>query len=340
MRRRTVVFAGAAGAMLAAAGVRAQQAGHTDRAPKPFRIGLLVASTEVGGRRFIAGLTAELRRLGYVAGENLLIDARYANGDSSRFGALADELIALEPDLLAGVEWTARALKAKTNRVPIVLTSSTDPIGAGLIESMPRPGTNVTGLAFRIDQLIAKQVEILSELGQQISRVALLSYAARGDNDPGAPIAAKWEASAREAVVARTLRLTIARARDATSLAKAFVEIQKARADAVVVTPVFTWFGLRDEMIAHARRLRMPFITALSASFVEAGLLAYYGADVSAAQRLAARIMDRVLKGESPANIPVEHPARFEFVLNARTARDIGITLPASLLARADRVIE
>jgi putative ABC transport system substrate-binding protein len=310
------------------------------QAEKHFRIGFLVASSEAAGKPYIDAFVSELRDLGYVVGRNLVVDVRHADGDSSRFSALAEELVGLKPDLLAGVEWTARALQAKTSTVPIVLTSSTDPVGAGLIKSLARPGTNVTGLAFRLDELIAKQIEFLAEIAPKMSRVALFSYAPLGNDDPGAPIAARWEESARMAARARRLQLIVTRARDSRSLSAAFAEVENARAEGLVLTPVFTWFQLLGEILGHTQRLRLPSITALSASWVQAGGLAYYGPDLPKAHRLAAGFMDRILRGANPAEMPVEHPGSFEFVVNLRAAREIGVKLPPSILLRADQVIE
>ena len=307
---------------------------------KRFRVGFLVASNEAAGKAYVDAFIAELRELGYVVGRNLAVDVRHANGDSTRFPALAEELIALKPDLLVGVEWTARAMRAKTQSIPIVLTSATDPVGAGLIKSLARPGTNVTGVAFRLGQLIAKQIEVLAEIVPGMSRVALFSYAPSAQDDPGAPIAARWEEFAKEVAKAKGLDLVVTRARDLAGVNKAFSDVEAHKAEAIVITPVFTWLQLRKQIIDHVRRLRLPSITPLGASWAQAGGLATYGPDLSRSHRTTARIMDRILRGANPAEIPVEHPEVFEFVVNLRAAREIGIESPAAILLRADRVIE
>lgn len=200
-----------------------------------------------------------------------------------------------------------RALRAKTSAIPIVLWASTDPVAAGLVKSLARPGTNVTGLSSRIDQLIAKQIEILSEISPRMSRVALLLGDTTGDDD-GTAIAARWEAFAKAAAAGKGLSLIVVRARvDPAGFRQAFAEIEKRRSNGIVVSSFFTFTQYLQEITGHVRRLRLPSISHLS-TWPRAGGLAYYGAHPPSGRRSTARFIDRILKGAKPAELPVEHP--------------------------------
>jgi len=301
---------------------------------KRFRLGGLFLADEAFVKPFEDAFLAGLRDLGYVAGRNLVVDIRYARGDSARLPALADELIALKPDVLFGIEVVAVVMRARTTTIPIVLPASTDPVTAGLVQSIRRPGTNVTGMANFGDELVAKHIELLTEIVRKISRVALF-------NDPLAPAAARFEQVARTAATAKGLTLIVVGARDPEGVRQAFAALEKERPEGIVVVGTGRTNQLRHEIIGHARRLRLPSISALPvAAWAEAGGLITYSANLLESYRRAATHVDRILKGANPAELPVEQSTRFDFVINLKTARDIGVTIPPSILVRADRLIE
>ncbi|MGH9577979.1 MAG: ABC transporter substrate-binding protein, partial [Terriglobales bacterium] len=202
------------------------------------------------------------------------------------------------------------------------------------VQSLARPGTNVTGVSNLGDQLIAKHIELLTEVVPKMSRVALL-------NDPLAPAAERFEQFAKTAATAKGLPLIVAGARDPEGLRQAFATLEKERPEGVVVVATGQMNQLRHEIISHVRRLRLPSISALpAAAWAEAGGLITYAANLLESYRYAATYVDRILKGAKPAELPVEQPTRFEMVINLKTAKALGITIPQSVLLRADRVIE
>lgn len=203
-RRRQFLIASSA--LLAAPLVRAQPA-------RRFRVGCLWSASEVAVRPYRDAFVAGMRERGYLVERNLTLDQRYAGGDPGRFSALAEELIALKPDVLAGIEGPAVALRSKTKTIPIVLIASSNPVAAGLVQSLARPGTNVTGLSFRLAELVAKQIELLVEFSPKMARVGFFNYAVR-PGDPGESTAALLEQSARKAASDRGLTLVIVAAND------------------------------------------------------------------------------------------------------------------------------
>jgi putative ABC transport system substrate-binding protein len=331
MKRRTLLQSGAA--MLAWPALLLGQTA------KRFRIGCLWVTNEASVKPLAEAFLAGMKDLGYVAGRDLVLDMRYAGGDNSRLPLLADELIALKPDVLLGIEPPAVVMRAKTTTIPIVLIASTDPVAAGLVQSLSRPGTNVTGMAYRFDELHAKHIELLTEIVPKMSRIALLNYAAL-PHEPVARLAARYEEFARSAATAKGLTLVVASARDTQGVGHAFAELEKARPEGIVVVATGGTFALRHEIIAQARRLRLPSITSLPPSWAEAGGLLSYGPDFLKSFRYAANFVDRIFKGANPAEMPVEQPAIFELVVNLKTAREIGVTIPQSILVRADRIIQ
>ena len=331
MNRRTVLQLAAA--MLASPG------GALAQATRRFRVGCLWFSSEASVKSLEGAFLEGLRDLGYIAGRNVVLNMRYAHGDSGRLPALADELIALKPDVLVGIEAPALVMKSKTTTVPIVLVASVDPVATGLVQSLARPGTNVTGLAYRQDQLVAKHIELLTEIVPRMSRIALFNYAAFA-SEPIARIAARYEQFAKTAATAKGLTLIVVSARDAEGVQVAYAELERGRPDGIVVAPTGPTYQLRHEILRHARRLRLPTISSMSAAWAEAGWLITYGPNFLESFRYAAIYVDRILKGAKPAELPVEQPAKFEFVINLKTAREIGITIPQTILLRADRVIE
>jgi len=322
----------ASGALFAASFAGAQPA-------RRFRVGCLWSASEVAVRPYRDAFVAGMRERGYLIERNLTFDERHAEGDSARYGALAEELIALRPDVLAGIEGPAVALRSKTTTIPIVLIASSNPVAAGLVQSLARPGTNVTGNSFRLDELIAKQFELLVEIRPKIARVAFFNSAIR-PGDPGESTVALMEQSARKAANDKGLALVIVAANDVAGARNAFERLQSERVQGLVVASSGPTQNLRDEIIAGARRLRLPSISGLPAEFAASGGLATYGPNFLESYRYAASYVDRILKGAKPAEIPVEQMAVFEFVINLKAAKALGITVPQSILLRADRVIE
>lgn len=303
---------------------------------KRFRMGWLWVAGESAVKPFEQALLAGLRDRGYLVGQNLAVDIRYGNGDPARLPALADELIALNPDVLVGIEAPARAFKAKTSTIPIVLTvPSGDLIADGFVKSHARPGTNVTGMAWHSGPLVGKQVEFLSELVPRMSRLVLLL----DDTFTSASAREQIEQSARTAARSKGSTVTLVVARDSQSLREAFAVIEKERPDALLVQGSGSLNNLRREISEGARRLRLPAVTGVI-PFADAGLLLAYGANLIESHRYAARYVDQILKGANAAELPMEQPAVFELVINMKTARELGLTIPQSMLLRADRVIE
>jgi putative tryptophan/tyrosine transport system substrate-binding protein len=330
MKRRDALSAIVA--LVLASTVRAQPA-------KQFRICLLYFGDETSARAGESALLEQLRTLGYVPGRNLVIEARYARGDTARLPVLADELIALRPDVLLAIEPEASLLRSRTKTIPIVLTASTDPVAAGLVQSLARPGTNVTGLAYRNDELLPKHIELLGEVVPKLARVALLNKLPLPES-ADARLAARFEEVAKRAASVKGLTLLVGQARDAQGVDAAFAHFERQRAEALVVVATGVTFQLRYAILGHARRLRLPSISSLPAAWIEAGGLFNYGPNFVESYRYAATFVDRILRGHNPASIPVEQPARFELVVNLKTAGALGIAVPQPIIWRADRVIE
>ena len=302
--------------------------------PRRYRAGCLYLADEAFIRPFQEAFLAGMRERGYVVGRNLDVDLRSARGDERRLPGLADELIALKPDVLLGIEAIAALFRSKTTTIPIVLASSADPVAAGLVQSLARPGTNVTGMANMYDVLIGKHIELLTEILPKATRFALI-------NDPLIPGTARFEEAAHAAARAKGLTLSIARVRDLASVREAFAALEKDRPQGIVVVPSGRMNQLRHEVIDEVRRLRVPAISALPpAAWTEIGGLMSYSADLLDSFRRAASHVDRILKGARPGDLPVEQPTKFEFVVNLKAAREIGLTIPQSVLLRADRIIE
>lgn len=317
-------FLGAIAVLVGAPAARAQ----VQR--KAALIGLLsvLARTEAealqGMRPFIAGM----RELGYVQGEHFVLAIRVSGGDARRFPALADELIALKPDVLLGVETSALVMAAKTKTIPIVLYSSIDPVAAGLVKSLARPGTNVTGLSGQFDELIAKHVELLLELVPKATGISMIS-------DPFWSARESYERYAHRAAEAKGLSLTVIHVKDARDVKQAFVQFEQRRPDGLLVASTGLTWALMETIHEGARRLRLPAV-----GYAIRGGLIQYGVDVFANLRLAAEFVDRILKGAKPADLPVRQATKYELIVNMKTAREIGLKFPPSILLRADQVLE
>ena len=301
------------------------------------RIGFLSLNLTAGDPRPREAFFQGLRDLGYIEGKNLLIEYRDPQGKPDRFPALAAELAALKVDLIVTGGGTLGAMAAKraTSTIPVVFGAVGDPVGEGLVSSLARPGGNVTGLAVNSPELASKSLELLKQAIPGLSRVALLH---KPDASP--PAATKqrletWKAAAR----ALGMRLQVVEARGPEDFERAFSDMTRERAGAltVVSTPVFDAEPRR--LVDLAARHRLPAVYTFK-PYADAGGLMSYGPDISDLFRRAATYVDKILKGAKPGELPVEQPIKFELVVNLKTARSLGLTLPQTLLQRADQVIE
>jgi putative ABC transport system substrate-binding protein len=293
------------------------------------RIGLLVVATQAIA---IDALRASLRELGYVEGQTVVIEHRTADGRVERLPALAADLIARRVDVIVtgGGNVSTAAARDATKTIPIVMGTSVGAVEAGFIESLARPGGNITGLTMP-REIGAKQVELLRELLPTSSRVAVLVR----------PNLATAEQRARAKSAALSVGLTIdyVDVEKPEDLAAAFTATRAARPHAMLVGPAPLFFNERDRVLEFARSARIPAIYPFR-TFVDAGGLMSYNISAADVYRRLAHYVDRILKGAKPADLPVEQPTRLELVINVKTAKAIGITVPPSLLLRADHVIE
>src|SRR5262245_50756428 len=278
-----------------------------------------------------------LRELGYIEGQNIAIEYRYAKGNRDRYPELAAELVRLKVDiiLVSGGDLQAQAAKNATKTIPIVMMGGgIDPVEAGLIESLARPGGNVTGLTNLARKLGGKRLELLKEAVPKVARVAVLY-------DPATQGTTR-ELKEGVPVAARALRLTIQpwEVRDADGFEKVFAALNKQRPDGLYVAGGDALMFANGKRIAgFALKSRFPSMY-VRREFVDAGGLMSYGADPADSYRRVAYYVDRILKGAKPADLPVEQPTKFEFVINLKTAKQIGLTIPPEVLTRADKVIK
>jgi len=324
--RRT--FLACTGAVLLAAplAAEAQQAGRV------WRIGMLLASDSPTLN--VEAFRQELRKLGYVEGRNILIEYRWHEGKVDRLPALADELVNLKPDLIlvAGVQPTL-ALKAATTTVPIVFAGTADPVGMGLVSSLAHPGGNLTGFATLVpEDFGAKQVQLLKEAVPAAARMAVLIH-------PENPMHRAYLPQTVAAAKKLNIRLQILEVQTPNDLDSAFAAATRERADAMQVYGDLIFSAHRTQIVALAAKSRLPVLYLYKADVVAGGLMSY-GPILSDVLRRAATYVDKILKGAKPGDLPVEQPTKFELVINLKTAKALGLTIPQSLLLRADEVIE
>jgi putative ABC transport system substrate-binding protein len=274
-----------------------------------------------------------LRELGYVEGQNLVVEYRWADGDIARLPALAAELVRLRVDVLVATTNPAvLAARQATSTIPIVFAASSDPVGTGLVASLAHPGGNVTGLSLVTPELSGKRLQLLRETLPQLARVALLWDAG---NVGMADRVKETEAAARQLGVA----LHVEWVRDLAGLDRAFATLAQARPDAFLTTVEPFTGDHRQRIVAFAAQQRLPAMYE-ERDFVDAGGLMAYGPNLAANYRRAATYVDKILRGTKPADLPVEQPTKFELVINLKTAKALGLTIPQSLLRRADEVIQ
>jgi putative ABC transport system substrate-binding protein len=274
-----------------------------------------------------------LRELGYVEGRNIALEPRWAEGKYDRYPTLAADLVRLKADVIVTVGGRATQVTHQaTKTTPIVMSVVIDPLGSGLISSLGRPGGNVTGLSVMAADLVGKQFEVLKQAVPKVSRVALLS-------NPENPGSAGQLREAEAAARAVGVRLQALEARVPQEIESAFAAMTRERAGALVVLADAILLNQRKQIAELATKSRLPSISA-NREYAEAGGLIVYGADFLDLERRAAIFVDKILKGAKPADLPVEQPTKFELIVNLKTAKALGLTIPPSLLARADQIIE
>ena len=321
-----------AGALAAPLGSFAQQPA------KIPRIGvLLTGSLESPETRVVLDAFRQgLRERGYVEGRNIVIEYRAADGKVERFPGLATELARLKVDLIAGGSTLqARAAQQATTTIPIVAAAMGDPVGDGLVASLPRPGGNITGLTFLGPALVPKRLELLKEAVPRVSRVAALwhpgAFSERTTND----MLQQTEAAAR----ALGVKLQLVGVRGPDELDRAFSSMTRERADALIAFPSPMLFGERRRIVGLAAKHRLPSMYN-AREYVELGGFIAYGASITDLYRRSATHVDKILRGTKPSDLPVEQATTFELAINLKTAKALGLKIPPSLLLRADKVIE
>jgi putative ABC transport system substrate-binding protein len=281
----------------------------------------------------VEALRAGLRDLGYFEGRNIKFAIKYAGGATERLPQLATELVKLNPDIIvAGSPPAAIAVRNATHTIPIIMNSSPDPVAIGLASSLARPGGNVTGFWWGDEGLIGKRLELLKQAVPGIERIGLLF-------NPNEPTDSDAVAAVVEASKSLGLTVRLLEVRATTQLQEAFATAQREGLQGVVIGTGPLFVSARTELAMLAFSARLPLIGGFR-DFAVSGTLASYGANLADLYRRKAEFIDRVFKGAKPADMPIERPTKFEFVLNLKTAKAFGLTIGPSLLAQADEVIE
>ena len=274
-----------------------------------------------------------LQELGYAEGKDIVIEQRYAEGKLDRVAALAAELVGLKLDVIVtGGPAATRSAKEATATIPIVMGFDYDPVGSGVVASLARPGGNITGLSSLAPEISGKQLELLKEVLPRLSRVAVLG----NSTEPGIGQLRKEAELVGAALKVQLQYLDILASKD---IATAFEAATKGRAEAVLALSSFVIISQRTQIAELATKNRLPAIYPWP-EFVEDGGLMTYGANSNDLFRRAATYVDKILKGSKPADLPVEQPIKFEFIINLKSAKQIGLTIPPNVLARADKVIK
>jgi putative tryptophan/tyrosine transport system substrate-binding protein len=302
--------------------------------PKVAKIGLLTPSSPAGSGHLVEAFRQGFRALGYIEGKTFVLQARYGEGKSERLSELARELVRWNADVIVtSTDVATAAVRRQTRTMPIVMALSTDPVGTGFVASLARPGGNVTGLSNITAELSGKRLELLKEAVPGLARLAFL-----------------WNPDVRGAVLdyketeerARSLRLELRSLEvyTAEDLERAFATLRGERPQAVIVAAAnLVMFARRTAIAQFAQSNRLASMYA-AREYVDAGGLMSYGANVSDMFRRSALYVDKILKGAKPADLPVEQPTKFELVINLKTAKALGLTIPQTLLLRADEVIQ
>jgi len=331
MNHKAILF------LLAASILICEHLAQAQQPKKVFRIGYLVATDPATESARFEAIRQALRERGYLEGQNIASEYRYAERKQDRAPELAAELVRLKVDIIvvAGGPTWVQAVKKATRTIPIVMSGrGLDPVEAGLVESLARPGGNVTGLTLLSRELGGKRLELLKEAVPKLARVAVLY-------DPAGPTSV-LDVKEVLPVAARALRLTIQpwEVRAADGFEKVFAALSKQRPDGIYVAgggPIMVTNQKRIADFALKNRLPSMYSNRVA---VDAGGLMYYGADLTDSYRRVAYFVDRILKGAKPADLPVEQPTKFEFVINLKTAKQIGLTIPPEVIGRANKLIK
>lgn len=307
-------------------------AAQAQPAGKIPRIGVLVGAV-AEGEPVIEAFRQGLREFGHVEGQNITIEWRWARGDVTRLPELAEELVRLKVDLIvANSVAPIRAAQRATSTIPIIMVYPADPVALGFVASLARPGGNITGLTQAATDLVAKRLQILKEAVPNLSRVAFLV-------DPDQPGVRQRVKDAEAAAPKLGLRVELLEARNVREIDKAFTAMAKESTGAVFYEGSTRLYAHRARIAEHSIKNRLPSMCGLR-EYVDAGCLMGYGARWIDLWRRAAYFVDKILKGAKPGELPVEGPTRFEFVINMKTAKALGITIPRSVLLQADEVVQ
>jgi len=326
MKKKNLLFALATLALLSIHPANAQQA------KKVPRIGFLIASTASSQEPRLEAFKQGLRALGYVEGKNIAIEVRSGEGKSELLPGAAAELVRLKVDVIvSGGVTSTRVAKEATATIPIVMTQDADPVGAGFVASLARPGGNITGLSNMGADLRGKHLELLKEIIPKLSRVGVVIV----PEQLGGRLMKELEIAAK----ALALQLRTLEVRSAEDIEPAFHAANKGRAQAILAGATSVLLSRRAQVAELAVKYRLPVMYARQ-EFVEAGGLMLYAANTTDLSRRAAIYVDKILKGAKPADLPVEQPMKFEFIINLKAAKQIGLTIPPNVLVRADKVIK
>lgn len=301
---------------------------EAQQARKVPRIGILANVQSSASDAFQQGL----RDLGYVEGQNLIIERRYAEGKLNRLPDLAAELERLKVDVIVSVGLTTRYAAKSVKTIPVVMGYSGDPVEAGIVASLAQPGGNVTGMTFFAAELAGKRLEILKEAIPGVLRVAVLA-------NPGHPGEQRELRESQVTAKSLAIALQYLTVRSPTDFNEAFGAISREHSQAVVTFPDALTMRYRKEIAEFSSKRRLPSIAGW-AEFVEAGGLMSYGPNLLESYRRVAVFVDKILKGAKPAALPVEQPMKFELVINLKTAKQLGLTIPPEVLMRANKVIK
>ena len=327
MNRRTFIGTVALSPTLAPLAAHAQE---TRRVPK---VGVLWHAANIEEETpYFQALSEGFRQLGYVEERNIALEHRFPDEKPDLFTSMATELVSLKPDVLIGVGSAAPYLKRATSTIPMVFMYVPEPVGAGLVETVRRPGGNATGLTNFSVELSGKRLQYLKEIVPSVSRVALLI-------NPNAKISGLYVNQSNEAAPKLGLATQAFEVRSLSELDRAFDAMVKAGMQAVVVNAESLFYQGKERIAKLAVARRLPTCVWVK-EVLEAGALLSYGTDQRAIARRVAVYVDRILKGEKPADMPVEQPTRFELIINLKTARVLRLTIPQSILLQADQVID
>ena len=304
-------------------------------AQKITRVGILWISTRVALTERHAAFVHGLRDLGWVNGQNFFLEARFADGRADRLPELARDLVTRPVDVVvAPSAQTVIVLRQVTTTLPVVMANVHDPVGLGFVKSLARPGGNVTGLATLTVELGSKNLALLREVLPRLSSLAVLV-------NPANPAARPFVSEVQTTAKGLGVKVVTFEAQTPKDIDQVLAEATRLRVEALLVSTTEGLFFAQQRLVADfAIRHRLPLVFAAPADYVDTGALLGYGSSSVAMFREAARYVDRILKGAKPADLPVERPTKFELAINLRTAKAIGLTIPPSLLSRADRVIE